>query len=147
MQASSTNGSSTFPPSSCPQPPLIRPIPQDSVRQIVAGQVIFDLASAVKELVDNALDAGSTSINSTCSHSFWIIGNAPSLARSLSQQQDDFATTDTHVSCTHSLFLFHIYLQSASLIMAWKLLKCPTMAVECPPHRGPSWRHRTPHPS
>ena len=44
----------------------IRPIPADSVRQIVAGQVIFDLASAVKELVDNALDAGSTSINSKC---------------------------------------------------------------------------------
>ena len=47
-----------------PQPPLIRPIPVDLVRQIAAGQVILDLASAVKELVDNALDAGSTSINS-----------------------------------------------------------------------------------
>lgn len=46
------------------QPPLIRPIPADQVRHIAAGQVIFDLASAVKELVDNALDAGSTSINS-----------------------------------------------------------------------------------
>lgn len=45
--------------------PLIRPIPACAVRQIVAGQVIFDLASAVKELVDNALDAGSTTINST----------------------------------------------------------------------------------
>jgi hypothetical protein len=31
----------------------------------VAGQVIFDLASAVQELVDNALDAQATTINST----------------------------------------------------------------------------------
>jgi DNA mismatch repair protein PMS2 len=45
--------------------PTIQAIPADSVRRIVAGQVIFDLASAVKELVDNALDAQSTSINST----------------------------------------------------------------------------------
>jgi len=45
------------------QLPCIRPIPADSVRQIVAGQVIFDLASAVKELIDNALDAQSTCIN------------------------------------------------------------------------------------
>ena len=44
---------------------LIRPIPLDSVRQIVAGQVIFDLASAVKELLDNALDAQGKTINST----------------------------------------------------------------------------------
>ena len=44
---------------------VIRPIPTESVQRIVAGQVILDLASAVKELVDNALDAHSTSINST----------------------------------------------------------------------------------
>lgn len=43
---------------------IIRPMPASAVRQIVAGQVIFDLASAVKELVDNALDAGSSTINS-----------------------------------------------------------------------------------
>lgn len=35
-----------------------------SVQKIVSGQAITDLASAVKELVDNALDAGSQSINS-----------------------------------------------------------------------------------
>ena len=46
--------------------PAIRPIPVDAVRRIVAGQVIFDLASAAKELVDNALDAGSTTINGEC---------------------------------------------------------------------------------
>ena len=43
---------------------LIRPIEAESVRRIVAGQAVTDLASAVKELVDNSLDAGSKSINS-----------------------------------------------------------------------------------
>jgi hypothetical protein len=42
----------------------IRPIEAESVRRIVAGQAVTDLASAVKELVDNSLDAGSKSINS-----------------------------------------------------------------------------------
>lgn len=42
--------------------PLIAPIDQSTVKRIVAGQAISDLASCVKELVDNALDAGATSI-------------------------------------------------------------------------------------
>lgn len=42
----------------------IVPIQQQDVHRIVSGQVISDMASAVKELVDNALDAGATSINS-----------------------------------------------------------------------------------
>jgi DNA mismatch repair protein PMS2 len=42
----------------------IQPIEAESVRRIVAGQAVTDLASAVKELVDNSLDARSTSINS-----------------------------------------------------------------------------------
>jgi hypothetical protein len=46
---------------------VIRPMEADSVRRIVAGQAVTDLASAVKELVDNALDAGSKSINGECS--------------------------------------------------------------------------------
>ena len=44
----------------------IRPIPEESVRRIVAGQAISDLASCTKELIDNALDAGSKNINSEC---------------------------------------------------------------------------------
>jgi hypothetical protein len=45
-------------------PPKILPIETESVRRIVAGQAVYDLASAVKELVDNALDAGAKSVNS-----------------------------------------------------------------------------------
>lgn len=43
----------------------IRPLSADAVHHIRTGQVIFDLTSAVKELVDNALDAGGTRINGT----------------------------------------------------------------------------------
>lgn len=43
---------------------LIVPIQQCDVQRIVAGQVISDLSSAVKELIDNALDAGAKSIHS-----------------------------------------------------------------------------------
>ena len=42
----------------------ILPIQKQDVHRIVSGQVIADMASAVKELVDNALDSGATSINS-----------------------------------------------------------------------------------
>lgn len=40
----------------------IRPIDKSTVHRICSGQVILDLATAVKELVENALDAGATSI-------------------------------------------------------------------------------------
>lgn len=46
---------------------MIRPIASDAVRRIVAGQAVTDLASCVKELVDNALDAKSKTINGTFS--------------------------------------------------------------------------------
>jgi hypothetical protein len=41
----------------------IERIEAESIRRIVAGQAVTDLASAVKELVDNSIDAGSQSIN------------------------------------------------------------------------------------
>ena len=41
---------------------MIRQVPQDVVHRISSGQVVIDLATAVKELVENALDAGATNI-------------------------------------------------------------------------------------
>jgi DNA mismatch repair protein PMS2 len=41
----------------------IKPIEGRSVHQIQSGQVIVDLNSVAKELVENALDAGATAID------------------------------------------------------------------------------------
>ena len=40
----------------------IKPIEGRSVHQIQSGQVIVDLISVCKELVENSVDAGATSI-------------------------------------------------------------------------------------
>ncbi|KAF9933383.1 Mismatch repair endonuclease pms2 [Linnemannia zychae] len=40
----------------------IKPIDKESVHRICSGQVVLDMATAVKELLENSLDAGSTSI-------------------------------------------------------------------------------------
>jgi len=42
--------------------PLIQALDAAAVHRICSGQVILDLATAVKELLENALDAGATSI-------------------------------------------------------------------------------------
>jgi anti-sigma regulatory factor (Ser/Thr protein kinase) len=44
----------------------IEQIEQSSVHRICSGQVILDLATAVKELVENALDAGATRVDVRC---------------------------------------------------------------------------------
>ena len=41
---------------------MIRAIDKGVVHRICSGQVILDLATAVKEIVENGLDAGATTI-------------------------------------------------------------------------------------
>ena len=41
---------------------VIKPIARDVIHRICSGQVILDLSSCVKELIENALDAGATNI-------------------------------------------------------------------------------------
>lgn len=41
---------------------MIRSIDQESIHRICSSQVVVDLATAVKEMVENALDAGATTI-------------------------------------------------------------------------------------
>ena len=42
--------------------PSIQAIGRDAVHRICSGQVILDLSIAIKELVENALDAGATNV-------------------------------------------------------------------------------------
>ncbi|KAJ3662971.1 hypothetical protein Zmor_007285 [Zophobas morio] len=49
--------------SSQPKSDIIQPINRDTVHRICSGQVVLSLAIAVKELVENAIDAGATIID------------------------------------------------------------------------------------
>lgn len=40
----------------------IKPIDKTSIHRITSGQVVIDLQTAVKELIENSLDAGATNI-------------------------------------------------------------------------------------
>jgi DNA mismatch repair protein PMS2 len=47
---------------------VIKPIDSNTVHRITSGQVVIDLRGAVKELVENSLDAGATSIGTRRTH-------------------------------------------------------------------------------
>ena len=49
-------------PAIAPTARAIQPIERSAVSKICSGQVILDLSTAVKELVENALDAGATTV-------------------------------------------------------------------------------------
>jgi len=49
----------------------IKAIDSNSIHRITSGQVVIDLQTAVKELVENSLDAGATSVG--VSVSAWFL--------------------------------------------------------------------------
>ncbi|XP_039287289.1 putative postmeiotic segregation increased 2-like protein 3 [Nilaparvata lugens] len=49
--------------SSPPSSREIKAISKNDVHRICSGQVVLNLATAVKELVENSLDAGATSVD------------------------------------------------------------------------------------
>ncbi|TFK38593.1 hypothetical protein BDQ12DRAFT_651711 [Crucibulum laeve] len=50
------------PPPSAKTSSAIKPIDKTSIHRITSGQVVIDLQTAVKELVENSIDAGATNI-------------------------------------------------------------------------------------
>ncbi len=55
------------------EPSGIKALDAGSVRKISSGQVVVDLQTAVKELVENSLDAGATNIGVSCSkRAIWV---------------------------------------------------------------------------
>ena len=58
----------SLPMSAAPVAAMIVPIDKSDVHRICSGQVCVDLPTVVKELVENALDAGATTIDVRLAH-------------------------------------------------------------------------------
>ncbi len=50
----------------------IKALDGGSIHKITSGQVVVDLQTAVKELVENSLDAGATNIGTSLESLLWI---------------------------------------------------------------------------
>lgn len=59
----------------------IKAIDKSSVHRITSGQVVVDLQTAVKELVENSLDAGATNIGEKAMIPTHVITDEPSEIR------------------------------------------------------------------
>jgi DNA mismatch repair protein MutL len=83
--------------------PIIQSLPTDLVHLIAAGEVIDSLAAAVRELVDNALDAGATRLTITVWPEAWqvqVADNGCGFSRfDLEQAAQPHSTSKIHQLC------------------------------------------------
>lgn len=76
---------------------MIRSIDKSSVHRITSGQVLVDLQTAVKELVENSLDAGATNIGEHLHdmHTIFNFNKTPKMSslKSMESSRSRLATT------------------------------------------------------